>query len=154
MIMGDLLSEGSIAPRVCAVGKRHVLSIVAATSGRAFALDAPSVFAALARGESAKATGVGHGAAMPHARVAGLLRMRAVFLRLEAPVEFDAIDDEPVDLVFALLAPLDAGCEYLLTLARMSRCLRQAHLREQLRRANGGDAIHALLAQETLASAA
>ncbi len=154
MIIGDLLADGCIAPRVGAASKRQVLSIVAETAGRAFALGAADVFAALAKGERFKPTGVGHGAAIPHARIAGLLSPRAVFLRLEAPVEFEAVDDEPVDLVFTLLAPLGAGCEYLLALARMSRCLRQARLREQLRHAVGVDAIRALLTRENLASAA
>jgi len=154
MIIGDLLAGASIAPRVCAVSKRQVLSMVAEIAGRAFDLKAPRVLDALLEREAVEATGVGHGVAIPRAHVAGLSRMRAVFLRLEAPVDFDAVDEEPVDLVFALLAPPGAGCEYLLALAKVSRCLRQARLREQLRLAQGGDAIHALLSQETLASAA
>ena len=154
MIIGDLLDGGSIAPRVSAVSKRQALSVVAEIAARAFALKAPRVFDALMEREAAEATGVGHGVAIPHAHVAGLDRMRAVFVRLEAPVEFDAVDDEPVDLVFALLIPEDAGPEHLLALARVSRCLRQAKLREQLRGARGGDAIHALLTQEPRASAA
>jgi nitrogen PTS system EIIA component len=154
MIIGDLLEGGSIAPRVSAVSKRQALSIVAEIAGRAFNLKAPRVFDALMEREAAEATGVGHGVAIPHAHVTGLDRMRAVFLRLEAPVEFGAVDDEPVDLVFALLVPEGAGREHLLSLARVSRVLRQPKLREQLRGARGGDAIRALLTQETRASAA
>jgi nitrogen PTS system EIIA component len=154
MIIGDLLEGGSIAPRVSAVSKRQALSIVAEIAGRAFNLKAPRVFDALMEREAAEATGVGHGVAIPHAHVPGLDRMRAVFLRLEAPVEFGAVDDEPVDLVFALLVPEGAGPEHLLSLARVSRVLRQPKLREQLRGARGGDAIRALLTQETRASAA
>jgi nitrogen PTS system EIIA component len=154
MIIGDLLEGVSIAPRVSAVSKRQALSIVAEIAGRAFNLKAPRVFDALMEREAAEATGVGHGVAIPHAHVPGLDRMRAVFLRLEAPVEFGAVDDEPVDLVFALLVPEGAGPEHLLSLARVSRVLRQPKLREQLRGARGGDAIRALLTQETRASAA
>ena len=154
MIIGNLLGSGSIAPRVSATSKRQALSVVAEIAARAFALKAPRVFDALMEREAAEATGVGHGVAIPHAHVSGLDRMRAVFVRLETPVDFDAVDDEPVDLLFALLVPEGAGPEHLLTLARVSRLLRQASLREQLRGARGGDAIHALFTQEARASAA
>ena len=91
---------------------------------------------------------------MPHARVAGLDRMRGLFLRLESPVDFDAIDGAPVDLIFALFAPPDAGSEHLRSLARVARMLRQKELRQQLRQARTPDAIHALLAQPARPSAA
>ena len=91
---------------------------------------------------------------VPHARVEGLDRMRGVFIRLEQPVDFGAIDDQPVDLVYALLAPETAGSEHLRALARVSRVLRQGDLREQLRQARTPDAIHVLLAQEARSTAA
>lgn len=80
--------------------------------------------------------------------------MRAVFVRLDQPVPYDAVDDQPVDLIFALFAPLSAGSEHLRALARVSRLLRHAELREQLRLARSADAIYALLVQEQQASAA
>jgi PTS system nitrogen regulatory IIA component len=87
--------------------------------------------------------------AVPHARLKGLDRMRGVFVRLEQPVDFDAVDDQPVDLIFALFAPKDAtGVEHLRALARVSRLLRQSDLRQQLRQARTTDAIHALLVQD------
>jgi PTS system nitrogen regulatory IIA component len=89
--------------------------------------------------------------AVPHARLAGLSRMRGVFVRLERPVAFDAVDDQPVDLIFALFAHANAGSEHLRALARVSRLLRQPRLRQQLRDAPTADAIHALLVQETTA---
>jgi PTS system nitrogen regulatory IIA component len=91
---------------------------------------------------------------VPHARLEGLDRMRGVFIRLEQPVDFDAIDDQPVDLIYALLAPANAGSEHLRALARVSRVLRQGDLREQLRHARTPDAIHVLLAQEARSTAA
>ena len=84
----------------------------------------------------------------------GLTRLRGVFVRLEQPVAFDAVDDRPVDLIFALFAPPEASGEHLRALARVSRVLRQSDLREQLRKAHGADAIHALLVQEARPSAA
>jgi PTS system nitrogen regulatory IIA component len=112
------------------------------------------VLDALLEREALGSTGVGYGVAVPHARVAGLTRLRGVFVRLEQPIEFQAVDDRPVDLIFALFAPPDAGAEHLRALARVSRVLRQADLREQLRQAHGADAIHALLVREARSSAA
>jgi PTS system nitrogen regulatory IIA component len=74
--------------------------------------------------------------------------MRGVFVRLDQPVQFDAVDDQPVDLIFALFAPVDAGAEHLQALARVSRLLRQPDLRRQLRQARNADAVHALLVQD------
>ena len=109
--------------------------------------------ALLAR-EQLGSTGLGSGVAIPHARLAGLRRIRAVFMRLETPVEFDSVDGQPVDLLFALLAPPEAGAEHLLALARVSRLLRQSELRKQLRQSQTPDTIHALLAQPARPSAA
>jgi PTS system nitrogen regulatory IIA component len=77
--------------------------------------------------------------------------MRGVFVRLEQPVEFEAVDDQPVDLLFALFAPRQAGADHLRALARVSRLLRQSELREQLRKVRTADAVHALLVQEVSA---
>jgi len=154
MDIEDLLDRRAITPKVTAVSKRQALSLVAETASRRFGLDAGEVLDALLARERVGSTGVGHGVAVPHARLAGLDRMRGVFLRLESPVDFDAVDGQPVDLLFALFAPVDAGAEHLLALARVSRLLRQAELREQLRQARTIDAVYALLAQPARPSAA
>jgi nitrogen PTS system EIIA component len=154
MNIGDLLDRGGISPRVNAASKRQVLSVIAEIAARSFGLKAQEVFEALMEREAAGSTGVGQGVAVPHARLPGLTRLRAVFVRLEQPVEFEAVDDLPVDLVFALFAPPNASGEHLRALARVSRLLRQADLREQLRQAHGPDAIHALLVREARPSAA
>jgi len=154
MNTGDLLDRAAIAPRVNASSKRHALSVIAEIAARNIGVKAAEALDALLEREMVSSTGVGHGVAVPHARLAGLDRLRGVFVRLEQPVEFGAVDDRPVDLVFALFAPADAGAEHLRALARVSRLLRQADLREQLRQARSGDAIHALLAREAHPSAA
>ena len=128
--------------------------MIAEIAARSFGLKAPEVFDALLEREAAGSTGVGYGVAAPHARLAGLARLRGVFVRLEQPVEFEAVDDQPVDLLFALFAPQQAGAEHLRALASVSRRLRQADLREQLRQARSPDAIHALLVNEARPSAA
>jgi len=154
MNIGDLLDNGSIAARVSATNKRQALSVVAEIAARVFKMKAARVLDALLEREATAPTGVGHGIAVPHAQIAGLDRMRGVFLRLETPIEFGAVDDEPVDLIFALLAPPAAGSDQLRALARVSRILRRPDIREQLRSARSADAIHALLAQEAQSSAA
>lgn len=155
MQIGDLLDRNAIALRVSAANKRKALAVIAEIAGRSLGLDAGEVLSALTEREQAGSTGVGHGVAAPHARLEGLTRMRGVFVRLEQPVEFDSVDDQPVDLIFALFAPKDgSGVEHLRALARVSRLLRQAGLREQLRKAQTADAIHALLVQEVRSSAA
>jgi PTS system nitrogen regulatory IIA component len=154
MNIGDLLDRGAIAPRAGAPGKRQALSVVAEIAARAFGLKPAVVLDALLEREAAGSTGVGYGVAVPHARLKGIDRLRGVFVRLEQPVEFEAVDDRPVDLIFALFAPPEASGEHLRALARVSRILRQADLREQLRLARGADAIHALLVQEARPTAA
>jgi PTS system nitrogen regulatory IIA component len=149
MQIGDLLDRNAIALRISAANKRKALAVIAEIAARNFGLDAGDILDALTERELAGSTGVGHGVAAPHARLEGLTRLRGVFVRLEQPVEFDSVDDQPVDLIFALFAPKDApGVEHLRALARVSRLLRHAELREQLRQARTADALHALLVQD------
>jgi PTS system nitrogen regulatory IIA component len=153
-LIGDLLTSGSIAPRLAVSNKRQVLSTIAEIAARSFRLKAPRVFDALMEREGLGATGVGYGVAIPHAHVEGLDRMRGIFARIVPPVDFNAIDDEPVDLVFALLSPPSSGSEHLRALARVARALRSAELRGQLRQAGGADAMRALLVRDARSTAA
>lgn len=149
MNIGDFLDRAAISTRVNASSKRQALAVIAEIAARNFALDVGEALEALVEREAAGSTGVGHGVAVPHARLAGLQRMRGVFVRLEKATDFDSVDDQPVDLIFALFAPKDAGAEHLRALARVSRLLRHGDLREQLRKARSADAIHALLVQDS-----
>ena len=154
MNLGTLLDLRAISPRVGGSSKRQVLSVVADIAARNFGLAQDQVLDALLEREAAGSTGVGHGVAVPHARIEGVERMRAVFVRLEQPVAFEAVDDQPVDLLFALFAPKGSSSEHLRALARVSRLLRQPEIREQLRQAKTAEAIHLLLVQEAQPSAA
>jgi PTS system nitrogen regulatory IIA component len=154
MLISEILDRAAITPRASAPNKRQVLAVIADIAARNFGLDADEVVEALLEREQAGSTGVGHGVAVPHARIEGLSRMRGIFLRLEHPIAFGAVDDQPVDLIFALLSPAQGGAEHLRSLARVSRVLRQGDLREQLRQARTADAIHVLLAQEARPTAA
>lgn len=154
MDIGDLLGPDAVSARVSAPSKRQLMSVVAEVAARNFDVEAPEVLAKLLQRERAGSTGVGHGVAIPHARLRGLDRMRGVFIRLETPVAYGAVDDQPVDLVFALLAPAHSRSEHLRAMARVSRVLRQADLREQIRQARSADAVYALLVREARPSAA
>lgn len=154
MMIGDLLDLRAIAPHVSGGSKRQVLGVIADIAARNYGLDSAQVLDALLERESAGSTGVGYGVAVPHARLPGLDRMRAVFVRLDNPTPFEAVDDQPVDLMLALLAPENSGSDHLRALASVSRRLRQPELRQQLRQARTADAIHALLAREAQPSAA
>ena len=154
MNLGTLLDLRAISPRVGGSSKRQVLSVIADIAARNFGLPQEQVLDALLEREAAGSTGVGHGVAVPHARIEGIDRMRAVFVRLEQPVPFEAVDDQPVDLLMALFAPKGPSSEHLRALARVSRVLRQPEIREQLRQAKTAEAIHLLLVQEAQPSAA
>lgn len=154
MDIGDLLERHAIIPRVTAASKRQALSVAAEVAARLYGLKAGDVLDALLSREDEGSTGLGVGVAVPHARLKGLDRVRGVFLRLETPVPFDSVDDQPVDLMFVLLAPAEAHTDHLRALARVSRALRRPTVRQQLRQARIQDAIHALLVQSATPSAA
>jgi PTS system nitrogen regulatory IIA component len=154
MTIGDLLDPGAVALRAGAPGKRQALSLVADVASRVLGVDADLTLEGLLEREAAGSTGVGEGVAIPHARIEGVDRVRAVVVRLDTPVAFDALDDKPVDLLIALLAPQDANAAHLRALARVARMMRLPEMREALRHAGSADAIHVLLTHEATSTAA
>jgi PTS system nitrogen regulatory IIA component len=145
MYLLNLLDRNAVISHVSASSKRQTLQVLADMAARLYGLNADEIFDGLIEREKLGSTGVGSGVAVPHAAVAGLKQMRGLFLRLEQPIAYDSIDEQPVDLVFALLAPKDAGTEHLRALAKVSRLLRQKALRKQLRGIDNLDALYALL---------
>ena len=154
MDISDLLSADSIILRGGASSKRQALQAVAEAASTALGLDEAQALEALLEREALGSTGLGAGVAVPHARVQGLDRVMAVFVRLDTPVAYESLDDRPVDLLFALFAPLNAGAEHLRALAAVSRAMRSPELREQLRQARTVDAVSALFVRDMAASAA
>lgn len=152
--VGALLDLNCISPRVTAATKKQALAVISEIAGRCFGAKPATVLDALLDREAAATTGVGAGIALPHAQIDGLDRMRGVFIRLETPIDYGAVDDKPVDLIFALLTPRGGTADHLRALARVARILRRVDLREQLRIARGAEAIYAILAQEVQISAA
>lgn len=105
------------------------------------------IFDTLMKRERLGSTGLGQGVAIPHGKIAGLKRLQGVFARLAQPVDFDAVDDMPIDLVFLLLAPEDSGADHLKALARITHFLRDQALCDKLRGSDSADAIYALLSE-------
>lgn len=154
MDIGDLLTDGCVVLRSGASSKRQALHVVAEAAAQALGLPEARLMEALLEREALGATGLGSGVAVPHARLEGVQRVTAVFVRLDTPVAYGSVDDRPVDLLFALFAPPTDGAEHLRALAAVSRALRSPGMREQLRQARTPDAIHALFVRNDLPATA
>lgn len=154
MELGDLIAPEAVIPRLAAKNKKQLLQDLAEKAGALTGLQGRNILEALLQRERVGSTAVGRGIAIPHGSVAGLERIVCVFARLEQPVDFEATDEEPVDLIFLLLAPEHAGADHLKALARISRLLRQPQTIESLRSAHDRAAIYCVLTQPTTVQAA
>ncbi len=154
MDIGELLSAEAIVLRSGASSKRQALHIVAEAAARVLNMNETRVMDALLEREALGSTGLGAGVAVPHARIEGMGRVCAVFVRLDTPIAWGAMDDRPVDLLFGLFAPPSDGAEHLRALAAVSRAMRSPEMREHLRQARTADAVRALFIRDKAASAA
>lgn len=134
--------------------KRQVLKELAKHAAAAVDLDAQRLLEALLERERLGTTGIGHGIAIPHARMAELDRLVGLFARLDEPVDFEALDDQPSDLIFLLLAPDSADADSLKALARISRLLRDPNLQLRLRQEQDRGAVYRMLTQKPESHAA
>lgn len=140
------LVEGAVAADMACSGKSDLLSRLSAMAAENYSLDAAAVHDGLVERERLGPTGFGGGTAIPHCKVNGIDMPVAVFARLAKPIDYDAVDDEPVDLVCALVSPAQDGASHLRALAEISRLFRDEKFRSQLRGAADADAMYALLA--------
>ena len=145
MEIEDLITPQSVIPRLRATSKKQLLQELAKRAAETTGLPERAIFDVLLERERLGTTGVGDGIAIPHGKLAQLNRLHGLFARLETAVDFDAVDDQPVDLIFLLLAPEGAGADHLKALARVSRLLRDRPTCEKLRGADKADALYALL---------
>jgi len=147
MELADILAEESVL--VCAdiTSKRDVLLKLAEKVAALTGQPASDAFDALNDRESLGSTGLGNGIAVPHGKFAPLKSVLAVFMKLETPVDFESVDDQPVDIVMMLLAPMGAGADHLKALARVARILRSDTVAEALRGTNDPARIYAILTQ-------
>lgn len=145
MQISDILLVKAVRSMPQVNSKKRLLNELAEMAHAVHGLDAAETLDALQERESLGPTGVGHGVALPHARLRGLDRVRGLFIRLDKPLDFDAVDRQPVDLIFALLAPMSSGIDHLKALALVSRTLRDADLRTKLRANDDPVTLHAML---------
>ena len=154
LTLRELISAKAVVASMPATTKKDVLQSIADSSAALLGMDPLPVFDVLWERERLGTTGVGQGIAIPHGRVPGLDKVSGFFARLAQPVNFEAIDDKPVDLVFLLLAPEAAGADHLHALATISRLLRDAQLCAQIRSAKDEAAIYRILTEAAAAQAA
>ncbi|WP_010214511.1 PTS sugar transporter subunit IIA [Sphingomonas sp. PAMC 26621] len=141
----DLLSADAVLERETAGTRKMLFQHLGSVAAKVYGVDAAAATETLATREKLGSTGFGRGVATPHGRLPGLSKVCGVFARLANPIDFAAVDDLPVDIVFMLLSPPDAGAEHLKALARVSRMLRDASFVDKLRGAGSRDALVALL---------
>jgi PTS system nitrogen regulatory IIA component len=150
----DLLTRDAVFTGVKAGSKKLAVQELAQRAAKIANMPERLVFDVLLERERLGTTGVGRGIAIPHGKMAGLDQLYGVFTRLEEPVDFESVDRQPVDLLFLLLAPEEAGADHLKALARISRLFRDTALCEELRRAGDPDAMFRLLVEGMPANAA
>lgn len=154
MEINDLISLEAIVANLRATSKKQALQDLARRAADVTGEPERAIFEVLIERERLGTTGVGNGIAIPHGKLPGLARLYGFFARLETPIDFDAIDEQPVDLICLLLAPESAGADHLKALARVSRLLRDRSICEKLRGSDTAEAIYALLTESTASHAA
>ena len=133
MELGDLIGRDCVVSSNNATSKKQVLEELAEISSKKTGVPVRDIFDTLLQRERLGSTGVGNGIAIPHGKLANLPEMFGVFARLENPIDFDALDNLPVDIIFLLLAPENAGADHLKALARIARFMRDADMIKKLR---------------------
>ena len=153
--MAEIISPDSVVLDLKAgSSKRQVLKELATQAAALVDISPQRLLEALMERERLGTTAIGHGIAIPHARMAELKRLVGLFARLDLPVDFEALDDQPSDLIFLLLAPDSADTDSLKALARISRLLRDPGLQRRLRQEKDRQAIHRILTQKPESHAA
>ena len=145
MEIADLITPRSVIAQLRATNKKQALQELAKRAAALTGAPERTIYDVLIERERLGTTGIGMGIGIPHGRLPGLDRLCGVFARLDRPVPFEAIDDQPVDLIFLLLAPEAAGSDHLKALAQVSRLLRDRAICEKLRGTDNADALYALL---------
>ncbi|MDP6832299.1 MAG: PTS IIA-like nitrogen regulatory protein PtsN [Alphaproteobacteria bacterium] len=154
MEMVELLAQDGVVANLKASSKKQALQELSQQAASLTGLHERMIFDVLLQREKLGTTGIGRGIAIPHGKMQELERLHGLFARLPKPIDFDAIDEQPVDLIFLLLAPESAGADHLKALARISRLLRDEAVCEKLRGADDPEALFALLTVPTVSPAA
>jgi PTS system nitrogen regulatory IIA component len=153
MEISDLVTPRAVVASLKATSKKQALQELARRAAELTGEHERAIFDVLLERERLGTTGVGDGVAIPHGKLPNLKKLIGLFARLERPIDFEAIDEQPVDLIFLLLAPGTAGADHLKALARVSRLLRDRQMREKLRGSETAEAIYALLVEQHASAA-
>jgi nitrogen PTS system EIIA component len=153
MPLNDIVASAAVIPALKVNGKKQALQEIAARAAELSGLNERTIFESLLQREKLGSTGIGHGIAIPHGKLPKLEQLFGLFARLERPVDFEALDGQPVDLIFLILAPEGAGADHLKALARVARLLRDPDIANKLRDSRDADAIYAVLAMTPSAAA-
>ena len=145
MQLADFLDFDAIKTSLPGGNKRSLLQQLAHFAAQRLQVDSGAILASLTEREQLGSTGFGHGVAIPHGKVEDLAKVYCLFVRLSEPVGYKAVDRQPVDLVFLLLSPPDAGAEHLKALAAISRVIRHGPTLEKMRGARSRDALAAVI---------
>lgn len=154
MQLSDILKPAGVKVLASSTSKKRLFHDLGEIAEAGYGLSEQTVIDALIERENLGPTGVGQGVALPHARLAEVDSICGVFLKLEKPMDFDAVDRQPVDLVFALFAPESAGVDHLKALALVSRTLRDASICAKLRANHDASTLHAILTEAQTTQAA
>ncbi|MET0598259.1 MAG: PTS IIA-like nitrogen regulatory protein PtsN [Mesorhizobium sp.] len=154
MDLSDLIEVPAVMPALKANSKKQLLQLLAEKASAIAGIPEREIFDTVQQRERLGSTGVGNGIAIPHGKLAGVKRITGVFARLETPIDFEALDDQPVDLVFLLLAPEGAGADHLKALSRIARVLRDPETVAKIRGTKDAAAIHAFLSSTPTSHAA
>ena len=154
MPLNDLITADAVLPTLRAKAKKAALEEMSERASLVSGLPAREIFDAVLQRERLGSTGVGNGVAIPHGKMTSCTRLFGVFATLERPIEFEALDGAPVDLMFLLIAPESAGADHLKALARIARVLREPRMVAKLRSARDSSALYGLLTQLPTSNAA
>ena len=153
MLLTDLVAPNAIIPALRVNSKKQLLQELAAKAAEITGQSERTILEILQQREKLGSTGVGNGIAIPHGKLAKLTKLFGVFARLDRAIDFEALDGQPVDLVFLLLAPEGAGADHLKALARVARLLRDSEIARKLRNSRDAEALYAVLAMPSASAA-
>ena len=154
MPLTELVAPNAVIPALKANTKKKVIQELAARAAKLSGQGDRAILEVLLQREKLGSTGVGNGVAIPHGKLPKLERLFGMFARLEKPVDFESMDGQPVDLIFLLLAPENAGADHLKALAKVARLLRDPDVARKLRDSRDADAIYNALMIKPTSSAA
>ena len=148
MLIAEIITQDLVLSLANIASKKRLFQEIANNLAVECSLSNDTILTALQEREQLGPTGMGNGIAIPHAKVEKIIKIKGIFIRLEKPIEFDSMDKQKVDIIFALLAPIDSGVDHLKALAKVSRVLRDQNICSKLRSTEDINALFSILTQD------